>query len=82
MIQKWKNPVFDLAELEPPSLRQSKGYEFNSRTFSNRFESIDRAMIERLLVIGQLDEKFIVAKDTSKDRCKLVIIDQHAADER
>lgn len=47
---------------------------------------VDRAALANLVVIGQLDLKFILAAEPcsgeSMRACKLVIVDQHAADER
>jgi DNA mismatch repair ATPase MutL len=68
---KWKNPVFQLQEKQVnvvESIREGIKFE--------------KSVFKQLKVIGQVDEKFIACKLVYKEDTLLVMIDQHAADER
>ncbi len=67
----WKNPVFRLHEKEIKQV-DTCGEQF-------RFDKSVFAMLE---VIGQVDAKFIACKLKYEKDSLLVLVDQHAADER
>lgn len=94
--QKWNNPVFKKAELKIPSLMLPTG-DNQPRSFAQKadrmfngiqseeiIENIEKAQLERLQVIAQVDKKFIACRLVSRSSEKdlLVMVDQHAADER
>jgi DNA mismatch repair ATPase MutL len=67
----WKNPVFQKPEIPIPIVHGHKE--------PLRF---DKAVFDRLEIIAQVDQKFIACKLVLEVGTLLVLIDQHAADER
>jgi DNA mismatch repair ATPase MutL len=67
----WKNPVFEMPEKPIASVSShEEPFKFDKTTFN------------KLQIIGQVDQKFIACKLVLESGTLLVLIDQHAADER
>lgn len=96
-LKDWKNPVFKAPEDPIPSisldvdeifLGHGKAFKSQQLSFneSSAFSRLTRAALATASVIGQVDSKFILismATDASSEAGKqLVLVDQHAADER
>lgn len=74
-IKAWKNPVFPIAE---PLLPQADDADVFNKVQSN-FQASD---LGEAKVLGQVDMKFIACVLHGGTGRQLVLIDQHAADER
>ncbi|TPX67255.1 hypothetical protein SpCBS45565_g03969 [Spizellomyces sp. 'palustris'] len=94
-LRKWNNPVFKRTERQLPSFTlpgeshlrsfaQKANQTFNGLHTEEIVENISKGSLDQLRVIAQVDNKFIAGRlaQTSSDTDLLVIIDQHAADER
>lgn len=93
LVSTWENPVFPVAESSIPTV----GGEVSS-FFGNHAEElqevvegkVSKALLAQAVVVSQVDQKFILAKlpatpYSTADKSpsySLLIIDQHAADER
>ncbi|KAK9240352.1 hypothetical protein V1525DRAFT_337051 [Lipomyces kononenkoae] len=75
----WESPVFDSPERLIPSL--SLKYQSDDSHFSSR--KLTKSGLTQAKFISQIDKKFILLSIAENDgRHTLVIVDQHAADER
>jgi DNA mismatch repair protein MLH3 len=96
LLAKWKNPVFLLTEASIPSIPLEPSTTphdchrlqepFTTAT-SQRLGKLTKRGLENAEVIAQVDKKYILLKmhgstSSSEDAEMLVIVDQHAADER
>uniref|UniRef100_T2M389 DNA mismatch repair protein Mlh3 n=1 Tax=Hydra vulgaris TaxID=6087 RepID=T2M389_HYDVU len=83
--QLWNNPVFGVDhQANIPSVANSKRL-LSRKSFDivNNTFSFSKTMLERVVVLGQVDDKFISCVFSSKDEGDvLVLIDQHAVHER
>ncbi|KAJ3220102.1 DNA mismatch repair protein [Dinochytrium kinnereticum] len=93
LLKNWKNPVFDTsANIGGPNSITSNGvmnrFEFDIEASfgiaSHPIAShkIFKGDLEKTRIIGQVDKKFIAAAFKRDDNVGLLLIDQHAADER
>ena len=90
LINTWKNPVFPPAPRAPlPSLAFDcdRTHDFTAST-SQRIGKMTKAGLQTAQVIAQVDNKYVLlrmsgsASPSRKDPEMLVMLDQHAADER
>ncbi|KAI8816870.1 uncharacterized protein EV422DRAFT_544343 [Fimicolochytrium jonesii] len=94
-LRKWKNPVFKRGEKQlrsssvitdaaPRSFTDKANHLFNGVTVENVRQHITRELFERVQVIAQVDKKFIICNAVGDDGAleMMLIVDQHAADER
>lgn len=90
LVQSWKNPVFDAVENAIPSLHHACGrsaveFEPGSISLAGR---LSKAALGEAETIAQVDGKFVLVRlpldkaDEDASGSGLVMIDQHAADER
>lgn len=84
LLQNWKNPVFAPAQPPIPTTHDStRGTHSLPETPSIPLQShISRPALQNASVISQVDKKFILARLPRPSGPLLVLIDQHAADER
>ncbi|KAI9096122.1 hypothetical protein DFS34DRAFT_650845 [Phlyctochytrium arcticum] len=97
-LKKWKNPVFkasessvvtlsvnsDLPSQTNTSFASKATQGFNGLLTEDVIKSIDKSSLNKLVAISQVDNKFLACRLTqaSDDTDLLLLIDQHAADER
>ncbi|PHH72915.1 hypothetical protein CDD80_4181 [Ophiocordyceps camponoti-rufipedis] len=88
VLETWENPVFETAEAVIPSVQAeaSSGQVVRFETKSMKLEGrVSRSSLAEAEIIGQVDRKFVLARLSLKQGSPatgLVVIDQHAADER
>ncbi|KAF4589823.1 DNA mismatch repair protein [Ophiocordyceps camponoti-floridani] len=87
VLETWANPVFETAEAVIPSVQaEASGQVVRFETKSMKLEArVSRSALAEAEVIGQVDRKFVLARLSLKQGSPatgLVVIDQHAADER
>jgi DNA mismatch repair ATPase MutL len=71
------------AYIKDKSILASYTQEFQLQNLAlQKRESLRREDLRDVQVIGQLDRKFIMCKIDFQGQCKIIAIDQHAADER
>ncbi|KAL1887309.1 Vacuolar protein sorting-associated protein 11 [Ceratocystis pirilliformis] len=94
LVSQWKNPVFEIGDRGIPRLAAtpsasphncaSQGDDVSFATASMAVKSqISKDALARAHVLNQVDQKFIlISVPQDKGGSLLVIVDQHAADER
>lgn len=84
LLAQWVNPVFPSVEDDVPRLPQGSHHRYAKyyRMGQSGIESVlNKGDLQRCILMGQIDSKFIACRlDTRKDI--VLLIDQHAADER
>lgn len=87
ILRDWKNPVFPTAE------RTIKTYEEGLKSRLDNYEqiredheskqyTITKGDLDQLQFIAQVDTKFLLFKAQQESSTSLILVDQHAADER
>ncbi|KXJ86641.1 hypothetical protein Micbo1qcDRAFT_190455 [Microdochium bolleyi] len=93
LMHAWKNPVFPVTENSIPMAKPELETRFAQRDLivqSSDGGKLSRNRLSQAQVVSQVDQKFILAKlpvvpageDHAGSGYSLVIVDQHAADER
>ena len=80
----WTNPVFPTAKRPIPSVEVSRPKEsYQSDGAASKFShQIGKESLRSLCFLEQIDQKFLLCRLTDPQRDLLVLVDQHAADER
>ncbi|KAH7021143.1 uncharacterized protein B0I36DRAFT_296662 [Microdochium trichocladiopsis] len=90
LISNWENPVFPSAELSIPAISSVTELQFDDKPPPMRKFSeykVSKVMLSQAEAVSQVDRKFILAKlpamaHATLSEYSLLMIDQHAADER
>lgn len=98
LLSNWRNPVFGRSERPINALDTEPEYDASANKLAHSFHErcgldsfgaskyrgkLRKQDLKTARVIGQVDQKFILVEMISRDHAStLVLIDQHAADER
>jgi DNA mismatch repair ATPase MutL len=87
LLQDWHNPVFPVSRkairtVQAPVLPRLKDYSATQGANHPNLRQLDKRHLQDVSFIAQVDAKFLLLTSRTDDGMALLLVDQHAADER